>query len=201
MASLDPLTDSPARERAYEQLSNFLLKATAEDLLRAAPTLAGLLPELAPTVGFRQHSPHHAYDVFTHTAYVTAAVPADLPLRWAALLHDIGKVPCFTLDENGRGHFKGHAQVSARMADGVLQRLGAPDAVREKAVWLIDHHMTALQPEQAQLRCSLSRYGRENLERLICLQEADMQGKGTGEHENSDRYSRLRALLAQLDKN
>lgn len=199
MVSLAPLTDGLARERVYEELAGFLLKATAEDLLRFAPILSQVIPELAPTVGFQQHSPHHAYDVFTHTAYVTGAVPAEAPLRWAALLHDIGKVPCFTRDENGRGHFKGHAQVSARMAEDVLRRLRAPSAVRETAVWLIDHHMTVLQPEERLLRRSLSRYGREKLEQLLCLQEADMKGKGTSEHENSDRHPRLRAMLAQLD--
>lgn len=199
MISLAPLTDGLARERVYEELSGFLLKAKAEDLLLFAPILSQVIPELAPTLGFQQHSPHHAYDVFTHTAYVTGAVPPELSLRWAALLHDIGKVPCFTQDENGRGHFKGHAQVSARMAEAVLQRLRAPGEVREEAVWLIDHHMTVLQPEQATLRRCLSRYGRENLERLFSLQEADMRGKGTSEHENSSRYPRLRALLEQLD--
>lgn len=199
MIALAPLTDSLARERVYEELSGFLLKAGAEDLLRFAPILSQAIPELAPTVGFRQHSPHHAYDVFTHTAYVTAAVPADLALRWAALLHDIGKVPCFTRDETGRGHFKGHAQAGARMADTVLQRLRAPAGVREEAVWLIEHHMSVLQPEETMLRRWLSRYGREKLERMFCLQEADMRGKGTSEHEHSSRYPRLRALLEQLD--
>lgn len=56
-------------------------------------------------IGFDQHSPHHAYDLFTHTAHVTAGVSADLTLRWAALLHDTGKVATFTRDATGRGHF------------------------------------------------------------------------------------------------
>ncbi len=199
MIGLAPLTDALARERVYQELSGFLLKAEVADLLRFAPILAQVIPELSPTLGFLQHSPHHAYDVFTHTAHVTAAVAPVLSLRWAALLHDIGKVPCFSQDENGRGHFKGHAQVSAQMADAVLHRLHAPTQLRETAVWLIDHHMTVLQPEEALLRRSLSRYGRERLELLLCLQEADMKGKGTREHENSQRYPRLREILSQLD--
>ncbi|MDY4222830.1 MAG: HD domain-containing protein [Candidatus Faecousia sp.] len=199
MLSLAPLTDTLARERVYQELSGFLLKAEVTDLLRFAPILAQVIPELSPTLGFLQHSPHHAYDVFTHTAHVTAAVMPELSLRWAALLHDIGKVPCFSRDENGRGHFKGHAQVSAQMADTVLRRLKAPTQLRETAVWLIDHHMTVLQPEEALLRRSLSRYGRERLELLLCLQEADMKGKGTREHENSQRYPCLREMLSQLD--
>ena len=199
MIGLAPLTDALARERVYQELSGFLLKAEVSDLLRFAPILAQVIPELSPTLGFLQHSPHHAYDVFTHTAHVTAAVAPVLSLRWAALLHDIGKVPCVSQDENGRGHFKGHAQVSAQMADAVLHRLHAPTQLRETAVWLIDHHMTVLQPEEALLRRSLSRYGRERLELLLCLQEADMKGKGTREHENSQRYPRLREILSQLD--
>ena len=199
MIGLAPLTDALARERVYQELSGFLLKADVPNLLRFAPILAQVIPELSPTLGFLQHSPHHAYDVFTHTAHVTAAVAPVLSLRWAALLHDIGKVPCFSQDENGRGHFKGHAQVSAQMADAVLHRLHAPTQLRETAVWLIDHHMTVLQSEEALLRRSLSRYGRERLELLLCLQEADMKGKGTREHENSQRYPRLREILSQLD--
>lgn len=200
MLSLAALTDRLARERVYEELSGFLTWARTEDILRFAPILTQVIPELAPAVGFDQHSPHHAYDVFTHAAHVTGAVLPQTALRWAALLHDIGKVPCFTQDETGRGHFKGHAQVGARMAAEVLTRLHAPNPVRETAVWLIDHHMTVLQPELPQVRRSLSRYGRERLELLLSLQEADMKGKGTSEHENSSRYPRIRALLSQLEQ-
>lgn len=200
MVSLAPLIDTLSRERVYEELSSFLTWARTEDILRFAPILTQAIPELAPAVGFDQHSPHHAYDVFTHTAHVTGAVLPQTALRWAALLHDIGKVPCFTQDETGRGHFKGHAQVGARMAAEVLTRLHAPNPVRETAVWLIDHHMTVLQPELPLVRRSLSRYGRERLELLLSLQEADMKGKGTSEHENSSRYPRIRALLSQLEQ-
>ncbi len=200
MVSLAPLIDTLSRERVYEELSSFLTWARTEDILRFAPILTQAIPELAPAVGFDQHSPHHAYDVFTHTAHVTGAVLPQTALRWAALLHDIGKVPCFTQDETGRGHFKGHAQVGARMAAEVLTRLHAPNPVRETAVWLIDHHMTVLQPELPLVRRSLSRYGREKLELLLSLQEADMKGKGTSEHENSSRFPRIRALLSQLEQ-
>ena len=183
----------------FEELTAFLLEAAAADLLQAAPNLVKIIPELSPTLGFQQHSPHHAYDVFTHTAQVTAAVPPEPVLRWAALLHDIGKVPCFTRDENGRGHFKGHAEVSARMAEEILRRLHAPAALRENAVWLISHHMMVLQPEEDLLRRSLCRYGKERLEQLLYLQEADMKGKGTNEHEHSQRYPKLREILMKLD--
>ena len=194
-----PLMQNLARERVYAELCGFLPKATAEDLARFAPILTQVIPELAPMVGFDQHSPHHAYDVYTHTAHVLEAVPEDLVLRWAALLHDVGKVPTFTRDETGRGHFYGHARKSAELADAILHRLKAPNAVTEQVVWLIDHHMLRLTPDRKLLRRYLSRYGRDALYRLCMLQEADMGSKGTGEHQADVYFAQIRQLLAALE--
>ena len=91
MVRLAPLMDNLARERVFEELCKLLLSATVKDLLAFIPLLTQVIPELTPSINFQQHSPHHRYDVFTHTAHVVEAVPKDLGLRWAALLHDIGK--------------------------------------------------------------------------------------------------------------
>jgi tRNA nucleotidyltransferase (CCA-adding enzyme) len=149
-------------------------------------------------IGFDQRSPHHAYDLFTHTAHVTAGVPGDLPLRWAALLHDIGKIPTFTQDETGRGHFYGHAGKSAEMADKVLRRLKAPTALREQVVTLIGKHMTRLEPDKKTLRRQLSRLGWETLDGLLRLQEADMGSKGTGNLSEMEQFVEIRQLLEEL---
>lgn len=175
--------DSLARERVFEELCKLLPLVNAEDLIRFAPILAAVIPELAPMIGFDQRSPHHAYDLFTHTAHVVEGVPADLTLRWAALLHDVGKVPCFTTDETGRGHFYGHAQVGRDMAEEILRRLKAPNALRETAVNLIRCHMGPSTTKKA-LRRLVSRLGFDTTEDLLRLQEADMGSKGTGEAEN-----------------
>ena len=116
MITLAPLLDKIARERVFEELCKLLLTVTATELLEFVPILTQVIPELSPTVDFLQHSPHHRYDVFTHIAHVVEAVPPELSLRWAALLYDVGKPACFPQDESGRGHFKGHAQVSRDMA-------------------------------------------------------------------------------------
>ena len=83
--------DQLSRERVFDELCKLLPHVTAADLLRYAPILGAVIPELKPMLGFDQRSPHHAYDLFTHVAHVVAGVPGDLTLRWAALLHDIGK--------------------------------------------------------------------------------------------------------------
>ena len=197
MISLAPLMENLARERIFEELCKLLLSVScAEDLLRFAPILAAVIPELGPMIGFQQHSPHHAYDVFTHTAHVVAGVSPDLNRRWAALLHDTGKIPTFTQDENGRGHFYGHAPKSAEMADAILRRLKAPTDLREDAVFLIGKHMTKLEPERKLLRRRLSQYGWERVSNLLALQIADFTSKGvTGD--NWD-YNQVDDLLTEI---
>lgn len=198
MLSQAGLMENLARERVFEELCKLLLVAKAEDITRFAPILAAVIPELAPMIGFDQHSPHHAYDLITHTAHVVEGVPAELPLRWAALLHDTGKVTTFTLDATGRGHFYGHAKDSAAIADAVLHRLKAPTALREEVVTLIGRHMTRLQPDRKFLRRLVSKYGFPLVEAQLALQQADMGSKGTAEDNGSAVFAETRRLLADL---
>ena len=198
MSSQAELMDNLARERVFDELCKLLPLVNAEDLCRFAPILAAVIPELRPMIGFDQHSPHHAYDLFTHVAHVVEAVPGDLTLRWAALLHDVGKVPAFTRDATGRGHFYGHAQVGAEMADGILRRLKAPSALREQAVTLIGGHMTRLEPNRKTLRRQLGRLGWDTMDKLLSLQEADMGSKGTGNPEELEQFAQVRGLLEEI---
>ncbi len=198
MVSQGQLMENLARERVFAELSKLLLLVDAAQLKAYAPVLAFVIPELGPMIGFDQRSPHHAYDLFTHVAHVTGAVPRDLTLRWAALLHDIGKVPTFTQDETGRGHFYGHAPKGAEMADAVLRRLKAPRTLREQVVTLIEKHMTKLPPDKKRLRRQIGRLGWEMTEKLLALQEADMGSKGTGDPEEGEVFFQIRAVLEEI---
>jgi tRNA nucleotidyltransferase (CCA-adding enzyme) len=198
MCTLAPLMDNLARERIFEELCKLLLLVTTEELLRFAPVLTKAIPELAPMVGFDQRSPHHAYDIYTHTAHVVENTPPTLRLRWAALLHDTGKVPTFTRDETGRGHFYGHAQESAAIADTVLRRLKAPTDLREQATELISLHMTRLEPEKKVIRRWLGRLGPETMEDLLTFQKADMVSKGVSKESETAQHLHLRKLVAEV---
>lgn len=198
MKELAPLMDNLARERVFDELCKLLPLVTADDLARFSPVLAAAIPELGPLIGFDQHSPHHAYDLYTHVAHVVEGVPGDPALRWAALLHDVGKIPTFTRDATGRGHFYGHAKVGAEQADGILRRLKAPTALREQVVTLIAGHMTRLEPNKKTLRRQIGRLGWDTAEKLLLLQEADMGSKGTGTPEEMEQFSHLRELFAEI---
>ena len=182
----------------FEKLGNLLPGMSFEELMASAPMLASSIPELAPMMGFDQHSPHHAYDLYTHTAYVTVAVGEDLTLRWAALLHDIGKVPAFTQDANGRGHFYGHAQMGAQMADAVLRRLEAPEKLRKQVVTLIGNHMTRLKPEKESLEILIDQFGWETVQKLLLLQQADMASKGVENEGELSHFSAVQAILSNM---
>ena len=199
MVSESHLLDSLARERFFDELGKYLLVAKTEDLCRFAPILGAAIPELSPMIGFDQHSPHHAYDLFTHTAHVVAGVPAEPVMRWAALLHDTGKITTFTRDATGRGHFYGHAKESARIADAVLRRLKVPTALREAAVLLIEKHMTRLLPEEKFLRRQAAKLGFPFLYELLTLQKADMGSKGTGEDDGSAIFAQTEEMLHKLE--
>ncbi|MBR7122395.1 MAG: CCA tRNA nucleotidyltransferase [Oscillospiraceae bacterium] len=199
MLQLTPLMDRLAKERIFSELCKLLPFASAQDLLDFQPVITQAIEELGATVGFDQHSPHHAYDVYTHTAHTVAAAPEDLAVRLAALLHDIGKPAVFSLDENGRGHFYGHAEMGAKMADEILLRLRASNELREQVVFLIAHHMDALEPDKKLLRRRLGAIGFPALRQLINLQKADFSSKGTEEDTETD-FAQIEALLAEIQE-
>lgn len=189
---------SEGDETPYVVLTRFLVDAELDDLIAGAPVFCRFIPALEETVNFNQHSPHHAYDVYTHICHVTAAVPREATLRWAALLHDVGKPACFAQDETGRGHFKGHAQVGAAMAAEILRELDAPKPLAAEVVWLIDHHMEPLPRNEAELSADVERDGLTRTRQLLILKEADARSKGVAEGQK-DTLPRIHALQALLE--
>ncbi len=198
MADLAPRVRTLAVERIFDELCKLLPLVTAEDLIRFAPVLTEVIPELKPTLGFDQRNPHHIFDLYTHIAHVAEGVPPQLTLRWAALLHDVGKVATFTLDDRGIGHFYGHAAASAEMADEILLRLKAPTALREQVVFLIDKHMTRLEPDRKLLRRRLSQYGIDATYQLLFLQQADFGSKGADEADHVSWFDMVAGILDTL---
>ena len=189
---------SEGDETPYVVLTRFLVDAELDDLIAGAPVLCRFIPALEETENFNQHSPHHAYDVYTHICHVTATVPREATLRWAALLHDVGKPACFAQDETGRGHFKGHAQVGAAMAAEILRELDAPKPLAAEVVWLIDHHMEPLPRNEAELSADVERDGLTRTRQLLILKEADARSKGVVEGQK-DTLPRIHALQALLE--
>lgn len=197
MCQCAPELERLAPERIFDELCKLLPLVSAADLLRFAPVLLCALPELADQPGFDQKNPHHRHDLFTHTAYTVQAVPPEQVLRWAALLHDVAKPASFSVDETGLGHFYGHAETGAAMAEEILRRLRAPNALRERVCLLIRLHMTPVEPTRPAVRRRLNRIGAEALRQLLQLQQADMLATGT--EKTCPSFDRIQALIDCLE--
>jgi poly(A) polymerase/tRNA nucleotidyltransferase (CCA-adding enzyme) len=150
------------------------------ELLREARLLAHWLPELDACRGVPQNR-FHAYDVYFHSLYsCDAARPEKPEVRWAALLHDIGK-PGTRVERAGEGTFYGHAELGARLADARLAALRFPNEFREDVVHLIREHMFDFQVDwsDAAVRRFVRRVGVEHVADLFDLRMADALGNGT----------------------
>ena len=198
MQDLAPLMDNLARERVWEELCKLLLLADTHDLLRFAPVITQVVPELRPQLNYDQKNHHHIHDLYTHTALVTAAMPRSLPLRWAALLHDTGKPATRTEDEKGEAHYHGHAQVSAELADAALLRLKASTALREQIMLLIDRHMVWFPTDKKVIRRWISKLGFDLFEDLIRLQRADCLATGTAGEEELAHFAEITRLAREI---
>ena len=132
-------------ERVWTELA----KALATDrpsvfvqVLRDCGALAVLLPELDALFGVPQPAAHHPeIDSGVHTLMVldqAARLSADLEVRYAALLHDLGKgtTPADMLPKH-----HGHEQRGAKLVTAVSERLRAPRAARELAEHVAHHHL------------------------------------------------------------
>lgn len=106
-------------------------------------TLVPILPELQHLAGLRQNPRFHCYDVWEHTLAAVDNGPRDLPVRWALLLHDIGKgMPGIRKpNKEGQPSDHGHEALSAKMAEEIFRRLRFPSDFSKLTVWLIAQHM------------------------------------------------------------
>ena len=175
-----------ARQVALERVRDELMKlmtapqpSVGIELLCESGLLALWMPELAACRGVMQNR-FHAHDVYGHSLATCDAAPADHPaVRWAALLHDIGK-PATRVERNGQGTFYNHQFVGAELAGRMLERLRFPGALRAEVTHLIrehmfdDHHRWS----DAALRRWLRRVGVEAVAPLFALREADVIGNG-----------------------
>lgn len=171
LPQLAHLIDSVSRERVLAELNRML---QGRELLSALKTLyestlmEQVLPELAACHGLSA-GPQHPYDLLTHSCTAAHFAHPDLPLRWAALLHDLGK-------QNSQGHE--HAERSAAMAAEVLKRLRASTSLISRVSTLIAHHMFSVHPRSSDraIRRFVGQVSAEVAFDLIKLRQADMAG-------------------------
>lgn len=161
-------------ERIYKELTGILIGTYAQSVLEQyGGVLAAVLPEIQPSMGFLQRNPFHNRDVWQHTLEALGKSRPDPIVRWALLLHDLGKPDCFTLDDRGIGHFYGHPQRSMELAEQILDRFHGDKKTRDTICLLVRDHDREAPATIKNARRWIARYGRDNVRLLLEVKRCD----------------------------
>ena len=138
-----------------------------------------VLPEFDRMINTPQNTPYHRFDVGRHTIEVMKNVPASKVMRYAALLHDVGKPDTRTTDNNGQDHFKGHAKVSEGIAETVLKRLRMDNDTIRDVKNIVLWHDFGLKGgiTKKSVRKMLSKMGKEYFDFYVQIKRADIMGQ------------------------
>lgn len=196
------------RERVQPELNQILLSEHVADGIQRLCDLglmAQLIPEILALRGMHEDLYRHK-DVYEHTLRVVEGVPAELTLRWAAMLHDVAK-PRTRSVEQGEVHFHRHELVGRQMARRILTQLKYPRQLIDDVGHLVELHLRPNSYEPDWTDGAVRRLMREaggNLERLMLLSRADVTSRRLERRQAADRrvnelQARCEALQAQAD--
>ncbi len=196
-------------ERMRDEFNKMLMADAPSqglEMLRRSDLLSQFAPELCEGVGVIQNEWHHL-PVWDHTLLALDNLVAEQPqsgllLRWATLLHDVGKPRTKSIGEDGRIHFYGHPEVGARMARELLTRLKFSTNDIEAVAHLVDQHMRIgeykpdVWSDSAVRR--LVRDTGDQLPGLFALHRADVSAL-SDEHTNVSRAHLLEERIESLE--
>lgn len=194
-----------SKERISEELNKIMMAKKPSiglDLLYQCGILDILIPELTALSGTEYKDNIGHKDNFYHSLQVLdniAPFTDNLWLRWAALLHDIGKAPTKRFDPKQGWTFHGHEVVSGKLVPKIFKRLKLPTQQHMNYVRKIvelHHRPISLTKEDitdAAMRRLLFDAG-DDLEDLMTLCKADITSK------NAQRVKRYIANFEAVEK-
>lgn len=200
------LINKIAKERVKEELFKLLSSSYPYEgmlLLRNSGLMEQILPELEKCFGVEQKSPgrHHIYDVGTHSLMsLKFCKSSDPAVRFATLIHDIGKPQTYKKLENGVITFYNHEVISTKIAENIADRLKFSKKEKEKLIILVRWHQFTVNENQTDsaIRRFIRNVGPENVEDILTLRVADRLGGGA--RETSWRLEEFKKRIIQVQK-
>ncbi len=179
------------KEIAWERIRDELFKLlTTENAYQGIVTLKDtgvleiMLPELTRCFGVVQEGPRHdrVYDIGEHCFLSLKFCPSKDPLvRFATLLHDIGKPDTYKIAADGNVTFYNHDVVGAHIAKQICRRFNLSNEQTNKVFKLVRWHMFTLTDDQTDsaIRRFIKNVGLENVDDMMALRIGDRLGGGT----------------------
>lgn len=192
---------SISAERIWEELKKIFATqkpSVAFRLFKDTGLLGILIPELEACAGVAQKG-RHVFDVFDHSLAACDFTDTDnLPVRTAALFHDVGKPAAKDIDEDGEVIFHRHDIMGAEITNRILERFKTSNALRDRAVRLVRHHMFHYTSDwtDAAVRRFIARVGLDLIDDLLKLRLADASAIAPG---LSDATGHLKDLIDRVD--
>ena len=174
------LIENVAAERVQYELNRMIEgknRAQAFEDLSEIGILKHIIPELENLRGVPQPKQYHQEgDVWDHSLRALKECDDDAPrdVKWAILLHDIGKPDTFKL--KGRIRYDGHVQRSKEIVHDIFTRLKFPKKDRKEVEWLVEHHMMMVPLLEMPEGKARKWFLKENFLNLMQVFEADAKG-------------------------
>lgn len=203
-----------SRERWKMEMNSMLTTENGKEvarvlqMMRDTEILQDMIPcfrEMFMLSGIPQGKAHYG-DIWEHTLDVVMNTSGDSAcLRWAALLHDIGKPSCRTVDEDGNTHFYGHEKIGSDRVNETAESFRFSKKEKKCLSFLVKNHMRPVlysgEWSDRAVR-KLAMESGEYLESLLDLAQADITAHAEPYSSNgAARMVELRERLRRLAPN
>ena len=179
-------------ERVRDELSKMLLGKKPSLGLRVFVE-SGLSNYVIPEINelkMEKDPDHHHKDIYEHTLVVTDTVSPDLPLRLAALFHDIAKPRTKGIDGD-KVHFRHHEIVGGKMTKKIMEKLRYDKTLIKKVVRLVELHLRPHTFKMGWTDSAVRRYivdAADEIQELNELVRADVTTKNIRKKEEIHEY-------------
>ncbi|NLL92083.1 MAG: CCA tRNA nucleotidyltransferase [Ruminococcaceae bacterium] len=193
------LLNNISNERIQCETTRLILGKGAGKVLADYPEIIfSIIPELEPLKYISQYEGVPRFSVWDHVVKVIKSSPCEPHIRWAALLHDIGKQDIVPEVSNVRERYMEHAEKSEKMAETILSRLNFKKSLKKKILLIIRNHSRLKSMESKDIKKYLADYGKIDFFDLFSFAIADNEGQLEGMKYPKELYKKIKNTADEI---